>query len=154
MSEAATRKQKVRYRYDALDRRVARNLGGGRELTKFTYDGDDVFVDDNFGTLTKYLNGAGIDNKLRSTTGSTASYFLTDNLGSTNGLANSSGVLTSQTSYDSLETQQTRASRRVINSLDVNLTVFLAYNTHAPVSMILIWDGSFQKTQLASAAVI
>lgn len=42
MAEAATRKQKVRYRYDALGRRVARNLGGGREVTKFTYDGFDV----------------------------------------------------------------------------------------------------------------
>jgi YD repeat-containing protein len=59
MTEAATRKQKVRYRYDALGRRVTRNLGGGRELTKFTYDGDDVILDDNDGTLAKYLNGQG-----------------------------------------------------------------------------------------------
>jgi RHS repeat-associated protein len=101
MSEVATRKQKVRYKYDALGRRVARNLGGGRELTKFTYEGQDVLVDDNFGTQTKYLNGSGIDTKLRATAGSTANYFLADHLGSTNGLTNSSGSLTASTSYDS-----------------------------------------------------
>lgn len=101
MTEASTRKNKVRYRYDALGRRVSRGLGYGKEQTKFTYDGQDVLVDDNFGTQTKYLNGAGIDNKLRQTTGSTTSYFLADHLGSTNGLANSSGALTASNSYDS-----------------------------------------------------
>jgi RHS repeat-associated protein len=101
MYEAATRKQKVRYKYDALGRRVSRNFGHGKETTKFTYDGNDVLVDDNFGTRTKYLNGSGIDNKLRSTTGSTASYFLSDHLGSTNGLTNSSGAITASNGYDS-----------------------------------------------------
>ncbi|MFN0138457.1 MAG: RHS repeat domain-containing protein [Pyrinomonadaceae bacterium] len=101
LAEASTRKQKVRYRYDALGRRVTRNLGGGREVTKFTYGGEDVLVDDNFVTQTKYLNGTGIDNKIRSTTGSTTSYFLADHLGSTNGLANSSGALTASNGYDS-----------------------------------------------------
>jgi RHS repeat-associated protein len=101
MTEAATRKQKVRYRYDALGRRVQRISGYGKENTKFTYDGHDVLVDDNAGTLTKYLNGDGIDNRLRQTAGSTASYFLSDHLGSTNGLANSSGNLTASNTYDS-----------------------------------------------------
>jgi RHS repeat-associated protein len=101
MAEAATRKQKVRYKYDALGRRVSRNLGSGKESTKFTYDGDDVLLDDNFGTLTKYLNGEGIDNKLRTQSGSDPKYFLADHLGSTNGLTDSTGALTSQTAYDS-----------------------------------------------------
>ncbi len=73
---------------------------GGKENTKFIYDGQDVLVDDNAGTLTKYLNGAGIDNKLRVQTGSTVNYFLSDHLGSTNGLTDSSGNLTASTSYD------------------------------------------------------
>jgi len=51
--------------YEALGRRVQRHLKGGKEITKFIYDGQDVLVDDNSGTLTKYLNGEGIDNKLR-----------------------------------------------------------------------------------------
>lgn len=57
-------------------------------------------VDDNAGALTKYLNGAGIDNKLRVQTGGDVKYFLTDHLGSTNGLADSSGNLTASTNYD------------------------------------------------------
>ena len=61
----------------------------------------DVLADDNAGTLTKYLNGLGIDDKLRVQTGSSVNYFLTDHLGSTNGLANSSGSVTSSTAYDS-----------------------------------------------------
>jgi RHS repeat-associated protein len=97
---ASTRKQTVRYRYDALGRRVQRYIVGGKENTKFIYDGQDVLVDDNSGTLTKYLNGAGIDNKLRSQTGSTVNYFLADHLGSTNGLTDSSGNLTASTNYD------------------------------------------------------
>jgi RHS repeat-associated protein len=101
MTEAATRRTKTRYKYDALGRRVQRFQTGGTENTKFTYDGLDVLVDDNAGTLTKYLNGPGIDNKLRATTGSTTSYFLADHLGSTNGLADSTGAVTASNSYDS-----------------------------------------------------
>jgi RHS repeat-associated protein len=101
MTEAARRKEKVRYNHDALGRRVQRIAGNGKENTKFIHDGEDVLVDDNSGTLTKYLNGEGIDNKLRQTVGSTASYFLGDHLGSTNGLADSSGSLTASTAYDS-----------------------------------------------------
>jgi RHS repeat-associated protein len=100
LSFASNRRQTVRYIYDALGRRVRRYTKAG-ENTKLIYDGSDALIDDNDGTLTKYLNGAGIDNKLRQTTGSTASYFLTDHLGSTNGLADSSGNLTASTSYDS-----------------------------------------------------
>lgn len=65
LTTVSTRRQTVRYRYDALGRRVQRYIGGGKENTKFIYDGQDVLVDDNNGTLTKYQNGDGIDNKLR-----------------------------------------------------------------------------------------
>jgi len=91
----------VYYSYDALGRRIRRYKTGGVENTKFIYDGNDVLVDDNSGTLTKYLNGDGIDNKLRVQTGSDVQYFLADHLGSTNGLTDASGNLTSSASYDS-----------------------------------------------------
>lgn len=59
-------------------------------------------LDDDVVTgATKYLNGPGIDNKLRQTNGSTTSYFLADHLGSTNGLTNASGAVTASNSYDS-----------------------------------------------------
>ncbi len=49
----------------------------------------------------KYQNKLGIDNQLRIQTGSDVNYFLADHLGSTNGLADSSGNLSSSASYDS-----------------------------------------------------
>ena len=101
LTRAATRKQAVRYKYDALGRRVQRIVGFGKENTKFIYDGEDALVDDNGGTLTKYQNGLGIDNKLRVQTGGTVNYFLSDHLGSTNGLADATGAVTASTSYDS-----------------------------------------------------
>jgi RHS repeat-associated protein len=59
-------------------------------------------MDDDFETgIVKYQNGPGIDNKLRAQSGTSVSYFLSDHLGSTNGLTNSSGSLTSSNSYDS-----------------------------------------------------
>ena len=99
MTSASDGTTTVSYQYDALGRRTKRTQGS--TVTKFIYDGLDVLADDNAGTLTKYLNGLGIDDKLRMQTGSSVSYFLTDHLGSTNGLANSSGSVISSTNYDS-----------------------------------------------------
>jgi uncharacterized protein RhaS with RHS repeats len=58
-------KDRVRYRYDALGRRVQRIVASRGENTKFTYDGDDVLVDDNNGVLTKYINGVAGQNRER-----------------------------------------------------------------------------------------
>jgi RHS repeat-associated protein len=101
MMTASTRKQTVRYRYDALGRRIQRYLVGGKENTKFIYDGMDVVADENSGILTKYQNGLGIDNKIKMVTGSTTQYFLADHLGSTVGLTDASGNLSSSANYDS-----------------------------------------------------
>jgi len=89
----------MRDSWGALGRRVRRTHGA--EDTKLSYDGLDVVMDDDNGTLTKYLNGERIDNKLRQTTGSATSYFLADHLGSSNGLTDSTGALTASSSYDS-----------------------------------------------------
>jgi RHS repeat-associated protein len=90
----------VTYEYDALGRRTKRM--DGATSTKFTYDGQDVLMDDDLVSgITKYQNGPGIDNKLRQTNGSATSYFLGDHLGSTNGLTDSTGGLTATNSYDS-----------------------------------------------------
>ncbi|MBX7062201.1 MAG: hypothetical protein K1X52_11120 [Pyrinomonadaceae bacterium] len=99
---ASTRKRSVRYQYDALGRRVRRHTPGTKELTKYTYDGLDVIMDDDINSgLTKYVNGPGIDNKLRAANGTNVSYFLADHLGSTNGLTDATGALTASNAYDS-----------------------------------------------------
>jgi RHS repeat-associated protein len=94
----------VNYHYDALGRRVIRqDKKTGR--TEFTHDGMDVLQDRKlYGdttTTTNYVNGLGIDDKLKITTGSTSKYFLTDHLGSTVGLSDTNGVVNESASYDS-----------------------------------------------------
>jgi RHS repeat-associated protein len=91
----------VVYEYDALGRRVVRqDKKTGR--TEFTLDGMDVLQDrKSDGTVTNYVNGLGIDNKLKQTSSTTSSYFLQDHLGSTVALTNSSGTISESASYDS-----------------------------------------------------
>lgn len=87
------------YVYDALGRRVKRTQGSNVE--KFTNDGQDVVLDDINSTITKYQNGAGIDEKLKQISGGTSKYFLADHLGSIDAFTNSSGTVTESNSYDS-----------------------------------------------------
>jgi RHS repeat-associated protein len=96
--------ESINYHYDALGRRVIRqDKKTGR--TEFTHDGLDVIQDRKlYGdstTTTNYVNGLGIDDKLKVTSGTTSKYFLTDHLGSTVGLTDSNGVVTETASYDS-----------------------------------------------------
>jgi RHS repeat-associated protein len=94
--------QSVVYKYDALGRRSERNVNNSTSWTKFTYDGQDVILDQNSdGTSVTYLNGLGIDNKIRQTVNGQAQYFLNDHLGSTNALTDATGTVISSTSYDS-----------------------------------------------------
>lgn len=92
--------QTVGYGYDALGRRSSRTANG--VTTNFLYDGTDVAVDrENGVSKVEYLNGAGVDEKLRQTDIGIASYyFLQDHLGSTSALTNSSGALISQSQYE------------------------------------------------------
>jgi RHS repeat-associated protein len=99
LASASDGTNSVSYLYDALGRRVQRTQGG--TTSKYSYDGNDVVLDDVNSTLTKYQNGLGIDNKLKQVSGGTSKYFLADYLGSTNGLANSSGAVIDSTGYDS-----------------------------------------------------
>jgi RHS repeat-associated protein len=94
----------VAYKYDALGRRIQRTPSTGIG-TNFIYDGQDVIKDLNSdGSTVNYLNGPGVDNKLRLTDSRLTSgplYFLQDHLGSTTALTNSQGAIVSQISYDS-----------------------------------------------------
>jgi RHS repeat-associated protein len=91
----------VNYSYDALGRRVQR-ASSTSGTTTFVYDGSDVLRDvaDNGSTIADYLNGPGIDNKLRETVNSNSYYFLADHLGTTRSLGDSTGTLITTVSYD------------------------------------------------------
>lgn len=92
----------VNYSYDALGRRVQRTSTSSG-TTKFVYDGVDVVrdLDGNGNTIADYLNGPGVDNKLRQTAGGTVFYFVADHLGTLRALADTSGSIVSDLSYDS-----------------------------------------------------
>jgi RHS repeat-associated protein len=92
----------VTYSYDALGRRVARNSSVSG-TTRFVYDGADVIRDlDGAGSvIADYLNGPGVDNKLRQVAGGATAYFVSDHLGSTRGLTDANGALTATVAYDS-----------------------------------------------------
>jgi len=92
--------QSVSYSYDALGRRKSRTAGGA--TTSFLYDGADVVRDSISGGsgVVDYLNGPGIDQKLRQTGMGGNLYFLQDHLGSTNALANASGGVVERAQYE------------------------------------------------------
>jgi RHS repeat-associated protein len=90
----------VTYKYDALGRRVQSAPSNGVGIN-FTYDGDDVAQDKtSSGVITDYLNGPGIDNKIRQKTGTTINYFAQDHLGSTTALTDNNGALVERETYD------------------------------------------------------
>ncbi|MFN0278160.1 MAG: RHS repeat-associated core domain-containing protein [Pyrinomonadaceae bacterium] len=100
----------MNYAYDALGRRTSSHFvpfiasTNDPAPTRFTYDGPDVILDDNSNlettSLVKYQNAPGIDNKLAMTGDQRTNYFLQDHLGSTVGLAATSGGVEAN-SYDS-----------------------------------------------------
>jgi RHS repeat-associated protein len=92
----------VSYKYDALGRLVQRVPSTGAS-TNFIYDGDDAVKDSNSdGSTVEYLNGPGIDNKIRQkgATSKTTYYFTQDLLGSTTALTGTTGKLVERITYD------------------------------------------------------
>lgn len=92
--------QTASYGYDALGRRTGRTAAG--LTTNFLYDGQDIVLDRGTGgLLVDYLNGPGIDNKLRQTSSNFgALYFLRDHLGSTSALTHGTGGVLERAQYE------------------------------------------------------
>ena len=92
----------VSYKYDAVGRRIQRTASGG-VTTNFVYDGQDVVKDINSdGSTVEYLNGLGIDNKIRQKGANNNStyYFSHDHLGSMTALTGTTGKLVERITYD------------------------------------------------------
>ncbi|MGE0131417.1 MAG: RHS repeat-associated core domain-containing protein [Blastocatellales bacterium] len=107
LTQATASGQTVGYGYDALGRRVSRTDASG--TMTFQYDGADVVMDRQGAATTDYVNGMGIDEKLRMGTGSGASYFQQDHLGSVIGLT---GVVNERYSYEAFGALTTGSSTR------------------------------------------
>jgi RHS repeat-associated protein len=84
--------------YDGLGRRRGKTVGGVQ--TGFVYDGENFVEELSGATVTANLVTGGIDELFARKEGSTASYPLTDALGSVIGLTDGSGVLQTQYSYE------------------------------------------------------
>jgi RHS repeat-associated protein len=92
--------QTVSYQYDGLGRRVSRTANG--TTMQFLYDSEDVVQDINSdGSTVDYLNGPGIDQKLRQVSSATNGplYFLQDHLSSTVALTDRTGGVAESEQY-------------------------------------------------------
>ncbi|MGI9066905.1 MAG: Ig-like domain-containing protein [Pyrinomonadaceae bacterium] len=92
----------VIYKYDALGRRIQRTPTSGVS-TNFVHDGQDVVKDINSdGSTVEYLNGPGVDNKIRQMGSANKStyYFGQNHLGSTTALTDPKGQLVERITYD------------------------------------------------------
>jgi RHS repeat-associated protein len=89
----------ARFAYDALGRRIARAAGG--KTTEYLYDGENPVQELVDGApVSNTLTGPGVDSYLSRTDAGGARALLTDALGSTIGLADASGKVTTEYTYD------------------------------------------------------
>jgi RHS repeat-associated protein len=130
----------VNYAYDALGHLVQRSSSTSG-TTRFVYDGIDVVrdLDGTGAVVADYLNGPGVDNKLRLVQNATTSYLLGDHVGTTRALADVNGSTTSSVRYDSfgnpaagsIATRYTYTGREI--DADTNLMYYRArwYNSQS-----------------------
>ena len=101
--------QTVSYSYDALGRRNSRTANN--QTTSFIYDGQDVVQDKSASNVqTDYINGSGIDNKLKVSNNSGSLYYLKDHLGSTQGLTGVSGNVAEWQRYEAFGNSNLQSS--------------------------------------------
>lgn len=87
------------YRYDALGRRIEKNVGG--QITRYVYDGQDILFEYAGTTMqARYTHGPGVDEILGVERGGATYFFDTDALGSTARVM-SGGEVKASYSYDS-----------------------------------------------------
>jgi RHS repeat-associated protein len=84
--------------YDPLGRRQRKTING--TITDFVYDGLNPVKEATGATTVNLLTGLGIDEYLTRTTGSGTEYFLSEALGSTVALADGSGAVATEYSYE------------------------------------------------------
>jgi RHS repeat-associated protein len=85
------------YAYDPFGRRIDKTANGVE--TKYLYDGANVARESSEGDTDQLLNGPGLDERFARTTSAGTSSYLTEELGSTLALANTSGTPTTEYTY-------------------------------------------------------
>src|SRR5262249_28874723 len=98
--------QRVTFRYDVFGNRLEKDVwtpATGMSVTRFAYDGQDVWADlnGNNALQTRYLHGDKVDQLFaRIGADGTAGWYLTDRLGSVRDITDASGVVQAQINYD------------------------------------------------------
>ncbi|MFQ5873861.1 MAG: RHS repeat-associated core domain-containing protein, partial [Dehalococcoidia bacterium] len=93
------------YRYDALGRRIAKEVtqAGSTTITRYIYDNEDILLElDGANVLqARYTHGPGIDEPLVMLRGTQAFFYHVDALGSVWDLTDSTGTIARSYTYDS-----------------------------------------------------
>jgi len=89
------------YRYDALGRRIEKNVNSN--ITKYVYDSSDILVefDENNNLIARYNHGNQIDQPLAVEKGGQNYFFHSDHLGSIRKITDESGDIATSYEYDS-----------------------------------------------------
>ena len=87
------------FTYDALGRRISKTVGTTTP-TQYLYDGDNAVQEAQGTAVNPILTGVGIDERFARNDVTGRTYFLTDLLGSTIGLANGAGEVKQRYAYD------------------------------------------------------
>lgn len=87
------------FSYDALGRRIAKTVGSGTP-TQYLYDGANIVQETQGASVNPILNGLGMDERFARNDVTGRTYYLTDILGSTIALTDSTGAIRQQYSYD------------------------------------------------------
>jgi RHS repeat-associated protein len=115
-TDGGTLLQQATFLYDALNNRIEKDVytpTGGTVVTRFGYDGAEVWADLNGsnGLKTRYLRGDVVDQLFaRISAGGTAAWYLTDHLGSVRNLTDASGNLQDTVTYDPFGTILTESN--------------------------------------------
>ncbi|MEI8122542.1 MAG: RHS repeat-associated core domain-containing protein, partial [bacterium] len=113
----------VSYKYDALGRRIGKNVNG--TITQYVYSGQDLIEErDGSNNITaKYVYAGGIDNPVEVIKGTNAYFFQQDALGNVTALTNSSGAIVESYTYDVFGKPKTKDGSG--NTIDIPSTPFL-----------------------------
>ena len=124
------------YVYDALGKRIEKDVWtGSTTVTRFGYDGPEVWVDLTSGNAlqTRYIYGDAVDELFaRISSGGTAAWYLADRLGSVRDIVNGSGAVIDHIDYDGFgnptETQPANGDRYKWTGREFDAETGLQYN--------------------------
>jgi RHS repeat-associated protein len=123
------------FTYDVEDRRIGKSVNGTQVW--FGYDGQNSYADFNAaGSLTmRYLTGKALDSLYARYDGTNTGWYLTDGLGSLRLIANPSGIVLDQLTYDGYgnllsESNATNGDRFKFEAREWDSELRLQYNRH------------------------